>query len=97
MKKLQNILDFFQSTLLINLAVCLLFVVFAGVETFFLSFLSLGFIASIFFKEKYRKNEYLFYFNNGVSKLNIIVFSYFMTIGASVLLGGIVFLIKRIF
>lgn len=97
MKKLLNIFDFFQSTLLINLAVCLLFVVFAGIEAFFISFLSLGFMASIFFKEQYRENEYLFYLNNGVSKLNIILFSYLMTIATSVILSGIVFLIKTIF
>jgi len=60
-------------------------------------FLSLGFFVSIVFKEVYRKNEYLFYANNGISKIKLLLGTYFFTFYATVLIGLIVFLIKKIF
>jgi len=52
---------------------------------------------SVGFKELYRKNDYLFYSNNGISKLWLLVFSYLMTFAATILIGLIVFLIKKTF
>lgn len=95
-RKLNNIFEFFKSTLLINLAVCAIAVLLAGFDYFFILFLSFGFLMSIAFKEVYRKNEYLFYTNNGISKIHLLVFSYAMTFCVTILMGLIIFLIKKI-
>jgi len=60
-------------------------------------FLSFGFLMSIGFKGLYRKNDYLFYSNNGISKLWLLLSSYLMTFIATVLIGLIIFLLKKIF
>lgn len=97
MKRLLNIFEFFKTTLIINLSVCAIGVVLGGFDYFFILFLSFGFLMSILFKEMYRKNDYLFYANNGVSKIQLIVASYFMTFCTTVLIGLIVFLKRIIF
>ena len=96
-RKLSNIFEFFKTTLVVNLAICAVAVLLGGFDYFFIMFLSFGFLMSIGFKELYRKNEYLFYSNNGISKLWLLVLSYFMTFCATILIGLIIFLIKRIF
>mgnify|MGYP000865452420 CR=1 FL=1 len=84
-KKILNLFEFFKSTLLINLSVCLVSLFFGTIDTFFFVFASYGFVITILYKEIYKKNDYLFYYNNGVSKLQLIGFSYFFTIFLSVL------------
>jgi hypothetical protein len=81
----------------INLTVCAIAVLLGGFDYFFIMFLSFGFLMSIGFKELYRKNDYLFYSNNGISKLWLLLSSYVMTFVATILIGLIVFLIKKIF
>jgi hypothetical protein len=80
-----NVFEFFKSTLFINLSVCLVSLLFGGVDSFFFIFASFGFGMSILYKEVYRKNDYLFYANNGVSKIKLITLSYFYTLGLSIL------------
>ncbi|PXY44683.1 hypothetical protein DMB68_14605 [Flavobacterium hydrophilum] len=60
-------------------------------------FLSFGFLMSIGFKEFYRKSDYLFYYNNGISKTQLWVFSYLFTIFMTIVIGLIIFLIKKLF
>jgi predicted branched-subunit amino acid permease len=52
--------------------------VFGGFEMFKLGIVFCGFFISIVIKEVNSKNEYLFYFNNGISKMNLLVFSFIM-------------------
>ncbi|CAA9197867.1 hypothetical protein FLA105534_01828 [Flavobacterium bizetiae] len=82
---------------MINLTVCAIAVVLGGFDYFFIMFLSFGFLMSIGFKELYRRNDYLFYSNNGISKIWLLIMSYLMTFGTTILMGLIVFLIKKIF
>ncbi|MDR7209655.1 hypothetical protein J2W48_001593 [Flavobacterium piscis] len=53
--------------MIINLVVCSISVLLGGFGYFFIMFLSFGFLGSIGFKELYRKSDYLFYANNGIS------------------------------
>jgi hypothetical protein len=92
MKIVLNTFEFFKSTLLINLSVCLASILFGGINSFFFIFASFGFISSILYKEIYKKNEYLFYSNNGISKVKLIGFSYFYTLILGIL--GIYFFLK---
>ena len=86
MKKiLINSFEFFKSTLLINLTVCLASSLFGGIDSFFFIFASFGFVMSILYKEFYRKNDYLFYANNGISKVKLVALSYFYTLCVCVL------------
>lgn len=96
-RKLLNIFEFFKTTLTINLAVCAIAVLLGGLDCFFIMFLSFGFLMSICFKKFYRKSDYLFYFNNGVSKIWLWAFSYIFTFLAAILIGFIIFLIKKLF
>ena len=96
-RKLLNIFEFFKSTLTINLAVCAIAVLLGGFDYFFIMFLSFGFLMSICFKEFYRKSDYLFYSNNGVSKIQLWIISYFFTFFMAVLISLTGFLIKKLF
>jgi len=80
-----NSFEFFKSILLINLAVCLVSSLFGGIDSFFFIFVSFGFGMSVLYKEVYRKNDYLFYANNGISKVKLITLSYLYTLGLCVL------------
>jgi len=62
----------------INIAVSLLPLVYFGISSFEAIFLTLGFFTSIFIKEVRHKNEYLFYYNNGISKIKLWLFSYIL-------------------
>ncbi|KIC02495.1 hypothetical protein OA88_08680 [Flavobacterium sp. JRM] len=67
-KKLGNTFEFFKSTIAVNLAVSILPLLFGGLLIFNYSVVSFGFAISLVVKEINSKNEYLFYFNNGLSK-----------------------------
>nr|WP_199000241.1 hypothetical protein [Flavobacterium sp. ASV13] len=82
---------------MVNLAVCAIAVLMGGFDYFFIIFLSFGFLMSIGYKELYRKQEYLFYSNNGISKNQLLVFSYLLTFCTTVLIGVITFLIRVLF
>jgi len=49
---------------------------FAGIDYFLFIMATVGFVASILFKEMYRQNEYLFYSNNGISKVKLLFWSF---------------------
>jgi hypothetical protein len=68
LQKANNIYEFFKSTLVINLAVCVVPMLFLGLFAFKYTFLTVGFAASLAVKEFNSKNEYLFYYNNAISK-----------------------------
>lgn len=74
-KKLANIFEFYKSTLVVNFAVCLVASLFGKPHYLPFIFVSYGFILSLVFKEIYHKNDYLFYCNNGISKIQLMIFS----------------------
>jgi hypothetical protein len=59
--------------------------VFGGFETFKFVLIIFGFFISILIKEVNYKNEYLFYYNNGISKMQLLTFSFLMNIVFSML------------
>ncbi|KGO90349.1 hypothetical protein [Flavobacterium suncheonense] len=70
-RKIRNLLAFYKSTIAVNLAVSLLCFLFGGFSEFVLMFISFGFVVSLSVKEVRKTNDYLFYYNNGWSKLQL--------------------------
>ena len=60
----------------VNLAISALPLVFGGISFFETVFLTFGFFVSLLIKEVNNKNEYLFYYNNGISKIHLWIYSY---------------------
>jgi hypothetical protein len=60
--------------------------VFGGFETFKYVLIIFGFFISILIKEVNAKNEYLFYYNNGISKLQLFVYGFLMNFVFSMVL-----------
>lgn len=85
-KKFLNLLEFFKSTLLVNISLSTVSMLFGGITIFATVFLSFGFVLSISIIETNRKNNYLFYYNNGLSKKQLWIFSYIFTVLGLVLL-----------
>jgi hypothetical protein len=93
--KTTTVFQFFKSTILLNCTICLLPLLFGGAELFNSCFLSIGFFGSLLFKEINRKNEYLFYYNNQISKPFLFLTSWMMTFVLLVLLNVVYhFIIK---
>ena len=89
-RKLHNIFEFYKSTLAINSAISLMCFLFGGFSEFILTFMTFGFAVSIAMHEVRKKEEYLFYFNNGLSKVQLWIFSMLLN-GLSVLLLSCVY------
>lgn len=89
-RKLHNIFEFYRSTLAVNLAISLLSFLFGGFSEFILTFMTFGFVVSIAIQEVRKKEDYLFYFNNGLSKAQLWIFSLLLN-GISVLLLSCVY------
>ncbi|RBN51197.1 hypothetical protein [Flavobacterium psychrolimnae] len=60
--------------------------VFGGFETFKYVLIIFGFFISILIKEVNAKNGYLFYYNNGISKMQLFVYGFLMNFVFSMLL-----------
>ncbi|HAH54466.1 MAG TPA: hypothetical protein DCM02_04055 [Flavobacterium sp.] len=85
-RKLANIFEFYKSTLTITISISVLAGVFGGFETFKLVLVVFGYFISVLIKEVNAVNEYLFYCNNGISKLQLIVYGFLMNFVFSALL-----------
>jgi hypothetical protein len=75
-RKIYNIIAFYKSTLPINIIISILPLLFGGIPFFTSVFLTFGFFTALLIKEVNGKNEYLFYYNNGISKVKLWLFSY---------------------
>jgi hypothetical protein len=60
--------------------------IFGGFETFKYVLIIFGFFISILIKEVNAKNEYLFYYNNGISKMHLFVYGFLMNFVFSMVL-----------
>lgn len=78
-RKCSNLFEFFKSTLAINFAASFFAFLFGGLIAFNCSVLTFGFVLSLFFKEVNAKNEYVFYFNNQISKIQLWIYSWCFT------------------
>jgi hypothetical protein len=59
---------------------------FGGFETFKYVLVIFGFFISLLIKEVNAKNEYLFYYNNGISKIQLFVYGFLMNFVFSIVL-----------
>ena len=75
-RKTANIFEFFKSTIAVNYTISLLALFLIGLSGFFIFSISFGFVVSIVTKEVKENQYYLFYFNNGISKPQLWLFSY---------------------
>ncbi|WP_339919098.1 hypothetical protein [uncultured Flavobacterium sp.] len=87
LQKANNIFEFFKSTLVINLAVYVVPILFLGLFAFKYTFLTVGFAASIAVKEFNSKNEYLFYYNNAISKTELWLYAWCCTFVSLIVLS----------
>lgn len=97
MRKVQNVFTFFKSTLSITIAVSVVPLLLGGVSSFISVFLTFGFIVSLAIKEIYNKSNYIFYYNNGLSKGQLWLFSYLMNVIFALVLASILIVLKRVF
>ena len=74
-----NAFEFFKSTVPINFGTSLFVGYFGGLIAFNCSFLSFGLILNLVLKEVRNENDYLFYFNNGISKKQLWMYSWFFS------------------
>lgn len=75
MKRRQTLLylNFHKSTLLINWLVSIsVSIFFFSLKNFAISTFSAGFLIAIFYKELTKRNEYFFYYNAGITKIQLI-------------------------
>jgi len=79
LQKANNIFEFFKSTLVFNLAFCVLPILFLGLFAFKYTFLTIGYATSLAVKEFNSKNEYLFYYNNAISKIELWLYAWCCT------------------
>ena len=97
LQKANNIFEFFKSTLVINLAVCVVPILFLGLFAFKYTFLTVGFAASIAVKEFNSKNEYLFYYNNAISKTELWLYAWCCTFVSLIVLSFALNVIATLF
>jgi hypothetical protein len=82
-RKIQNLLEFYKSIVFFNILSSLLIAILINVESGFYYFIGVGFLLSLGIFELQNKKDYLFYSNNGLSKLYLILFSF----GCNILVG----------
>ncbi|UFH47030.1 hypothetical protein LNP27_03080 [Flavobacterium galactosidilyticum] len=81
---------------MINLSLSSIAWVFGGFETFKYVLIIFGFFSCILMKEVNYKNEYLFYYNNGISKGYLVFYSFIMNFVFSLLLILVINLILKL-
>jgi hypothetical protein len=94
-RKLANIFAFYKSTFIISISISVLAGIFGGFETFKYVLVIFGFFISVLIKEVNSKNEYLFYCNNGISKLQLIIYGFLMNFVFSIALILVINLILK--
>lgn len=92
-----NLFEFFKSTLAVNFAVSFFVFLFGGSIAFNYSVLTFGFVLSLFFKEVNAKNEYVFYFNNQISKMQLWIYSWCFTFLFLAVCSFVYNLIRKLF
>jgi hypothetical protein len=96
-RKWSNLFEFFKSTLAINFAASFFVFLFGGLIAFNYSVLTFGFGLSLLFKEVNTKNEYVFYFNNKIPKIQLWVYSWCFTFCFLAVCSFVFNLIRKLF
>lgn len=96
-RKFWNIVEFYKTTMLLNLVVSAVTLLFGNIESFLFTFATFGFGCCLGFKEIYRFDEYLFYRNNGISKASLLGYSFIINLLFTIGLLVVVVLIQKIF
>lgn len=78
-RKLFLLLHFYKSILFLNLGLSLMGLL-RNMNSFFSVFCFLGLIVSFLYKEKYRHYQYYFYYNNGLTKVQLYGFCFCLNI-----------------
>ena len=92
MRKLKLLLEFYKSTLLINIILIIISLL-AGTDSVFTNLCFIGTLITYIFKEFYRKNEYYFYFNNNVSIIELYGFYVMVNLLISIVIVSIKYLL----
>jgi hypothetical protein len=79
----------------VNLPLSVFASLFGGLSVFVLVFISFGYFTSLAIKEAGRKNEYLFYYNAGISRQWLWLSAYFISVGFAVVAAAIYILIEK--
>ena len=95
MRKFSNILAFYKSLALTNLAISTAAGIIGGYDTFAFGFLALGFVLAVALKEVNSRSEYIFYRNNGLERIQLWVFAYVLNI-AAFLVATTIFIVCKI-
>lgn len=69
---------------------------FGGFTTAFVVFISVGYALSLAVLEIYNKNQYLFYFNNGLSKKQLFIYGYVLSMLFALLIAVVMALLKML-
>lgn len=96
-RKTANIFEFFKSTIAINYTISLLALFLIGLSGFFIVSISFGFVVSIVTKEVKDNQYYLFYFNNGLSKYHLWIYSFLINLFLSVFIVFALIFLKSLF
>jgi hypothetical protein len=95
---MKMLLNYYKDIQLINLPLSLAAALLASIEgaflkVFIITFLSGGFLMSIYFFEQKRAAQYFFYYNKGLSKIRLLLLTYLINIllVALILTGIMVF------
>jgi hypothetical protein len=94
LNKLLNILEFYKSTVVVNYTISAIAYLFIDVAAFFAISITFGFILSLAIIEVKTKQYYLFYYNNGISKLQLWLGSFFINIIFSLVIVLVITAIK---
>ena len=83
MKKTLLFFEYYKSTLPINLGFSVIGLM-QGAAVFLTLFSTIGLFTAILFKEAFNKNQYYFYYNNGLNKVQLISFCFIMNVLISI-------------
>ena len=83
MKSINNLYKiywaFYKSTVIINLVVSVsAFTISRSITVFAISLVTIGLLFAFLYKEMVRPQEYYFYYNQGISKIRLIIFCIFV-------------------
>ncbi len=97
-RKWLNIISFFKFNFSVSLIVSLIFFVFGDLKSFSICFITFGYLLSFMLRELHPKNkEYLFYFNNGLTKKELIIYCGVLNLILIGLINLIVFICLKMF
>jgi len=75
LRKIKVLFEFYKSTLLYSISIFILFLIFSKPFIAFFWGSIIGLLLVLFLKETNKNNDYLFYFNCGLTKVQLFGFS----------------------